>query len=120
VAYNTNWLLEPFQKFTGRRVKTINIVGGGAQSDIWCQIFADVMNVEVRQVTDPVYANARGAAWIGAVGLKELAFSDIPGLVSFKKIYMPDPQNRALYTEKFNVFKLIYRQMKGIYKRLNR
>jgi len=120
VAYNTNWLLEPFQKFTGRRVKTINIVGGGAQSDIWCQIFADVMNVEVRQVTDPVYANARGAAWIGAVGLKELAFSDIPGLVSFKKIYMPDPQNRTLYTEKFNVFKLIYRQMKGIYKRLNR
>ena len=120
VAYNTNWLLEPFQKFTGRKVKSINIVGGGAQSDIWCQIFADVMNVEIRQVADPVYANARGAAWIGAVGLNEISFSDIPGLVSFKKIYMPDPLNRTLYTEKFNVFKLIYRHMKGIHKRLNR
>lgn len=120
IALNTRWMLAPVEKFLKRKVESMTIVGGGAQSNVWCQIFADVMNVEIRQVADPVYANARGAAWIGAVGLKELSFSDIPGLVSFKKIYMPDPQNRALYTEKFNVFKLIYRQMKGIHKRLNR
>ena len=78
------------------------------------------MNVEIKQVADPVYANARGAAWIGAVGLKEIAFSDIPAMVNFKKIYMPDPQNRKVYEEKFSVFKQIYHQMKGIYSRLNR
>ncbi len=26
---------------------------GGAQSDVWCQIFADVMNLEIKQVADP-------------------------------------------------------------------
>jgi hypothetical protein len=41
-------------------------------------------------------------------------------MVSFKKIYMPDPQNRKEYEEKFAIFKQIYRQMKGIYSRLNR
>lgn len=120
VAFNTRWLLAPVEKFLGRPVPSINIVGGGAQSDVWCQIFADVMNLEIKQVTDPVYANARGAAWIGAVGLGEIQFSDIPRLVQFRRLYQPQPQNRALYEEKFAVFKLIYRQMKGVYARLNR
>ena len=60
IAYNTRWLLAPVEKFMHRKVERINIVGGGAQSDVWCQIFADIMNVEIRQVEDPVYANARG------------------------------------------------------------
>ncbi len=119
IAFNSRWLLAPMQKFMGRKVETIHIAGGGAQSDIWCQIFADVMGVEIKQVADPIYANARGAAWIAAVGLGEISFDDIPGLVSFKQSYTPDPQNRAIYEEKFAVFKQIYQQMKGLYRRLN-
>lgn len=119
IAFNTRWLLAPVEKFMGRKVNSINIVGGGAQSDVWCQIFADVMNVEIKQVADPIYANARGAAWIAAVGLGEIRFSDIPQLAQFKRIYKPQSQNRALYDEKFDVFKSIYKQMKGIFRRLN-
>ena len=74
VAFNTRWLIEPFERFMGRKVEKIHLVGGGGNSDVWCQIFADVMNVEIRQVQDPVQANARGAAWIAAVGLGEIAF----------------------------------------------
>jgi xylulokinase len=119
VALNTRWLLSPVEKFLGRKVNSINIVGGGAQSDVWCQVFADVMGVEIRQAADPVYANARGAAWIAAVGLGEIRFSDIPQLVQFKKVYKPQSPHRAVYDEKFDVFKLIYKQMKGIHARLN-
>jgi xylulokinase len=119
IAFNTRWLLPPVEKFLGRKVNSINIVGGGAQSDVWCQIFADVMNVEIKQVTDPIYANARGAAWIAAVGLGEIQFSEIPRLVQFKGKYQPQSQHRALYDEKFEVFKQLYKQMKGIYRRLN-
>ncbi len=119
IAFNTRWLLKPVEKFLGREVEQINIVGGGAQSDVWCQIFADVMNVEIRQVADPIYANARGAAWIAAVGLGEICFSDVPGLVEIKRVYAPQSANRALYDERFAIFTQIYRRMKGIYKRLN-
>jgi xylulokinase len=119
IAFNTRWLLSPVEKFLGRKVSTINIVGGGAQSDVWCQIFADVMNVEIKQVADPIYANARGAAWIAAVGLGEIKFDDISQLVQFKQAYKPQSQNRALYDEKFEVFKQIYKQTKSIYARLN-
>jgi xylulokinase len=119
IAFNTRWLLAPVEKFMGRKVKSINIVGGGAQSDVWCQIFADVMNVEIKQVADPIYANARGAAWIAAVGLGEIQFADIPALIQFKNTYQPQAQNRSMYDDRFNIFKLIYKQMKGIYQRLN-
>jgi len=119
IAYNTRWLFKPVEKFLGREVESINIIGGGAQSDVWCQIFADVMDVEIKQVADPIYANARGAAWIGAVGLGEIAFSDIPDLVEIKKRFLPLSENRKLYDQRFEIFTQIYKQMKGIYKRLN-
>ncbi len=119
IALNTKWLMTPVEKFLGKKVDSINIVGGGAQSDVWCQIFADVINVEIKQVADPVYANARGAAWIGAVGIGEIKFEDVSRLVEFKKTYTPNQVNRSLYDERFDVFKSIYKQMKGVYKRLN-
>src|SRR6266498_11337 len=120
IAFNTRWLLSPVEKFLGQKVNSINIVGGGAQSDVWCQIFADVMNVEIKQVADPIYANARGAAWIGAAGMNEIKFGEIPQLVQYKCVYQPQSQNRALYDEKFEIFREIYKQMKGVYQRLNR
>lgn len=119
IALNTRWLLSPVDKFLGRPTQSINIVGGGAQSDIWCQVFADIMNVEIRQVDDPIYANGRGAAWIGAVGLGEITFADVPRLVQYRRSYNPEEKNRALYDERFALFTLIYRQMKNVYKRMN-
>ncbi len=119
IALNTKWLMTPVEKFLGKQVDSINIVGGGAQSDVWCQIFADVMNVEIKQVAEPVYANARGAAWIGAVGLGEISFADVPKLVKIKQAYTPNNKNRSLYDERFDTFKTIYKQMKGVYKKLN-
>lgn len=119
VAFNTRWLLAPVEKFLGQKVDRISIVGGGAQSDVWCQIFADVMNLEIHQVADPIYANARGAAWIAAVGLGEIQFSNIPGMVEIQQVYKPNPQHRVLYDQRFDIFKKIYRQMRGIYRELN-
>jgi xylulokinase len=119
VAFNTRWLLQPVEKFLGRKLPAINIVGGGAQSDVWCQIFADVLSVDINQVSDPIYANARGAAWIAAVGLGEIRYDDIPALVSYKHTYNPNPANRDLYNDRFEVFTQIYKQMKAVYKRLN-
>jgi len=78
-----------------------------------------VMNVEIKQVADPRYANARGAAWIAAVGLGEIKFDDVSELVLFKRAYQPQSKNRALYDNKFDIFKQIYKQMKGVYHLLN-
>ena len=119
IALNTRWLLQPIKRFLKRDVDLIHIVGGGAQSDVWCQIFADVLNVRIKQVQDPVYANARGAAWIGAVGMKEIRFEDIPALVQIKKEYSPLEKNRSIYDQKFEYFLKIYDRMKVVYNKMN-
>jgi len=119
VAFNTNWLMKPVQDFLGCRPPRIHIVGGGAQSRVWCQIFADVMDTEICQVADPIQANARGAAWIAAAGLGAIKLTDVGNLVKFQKIYSPQAANRAVYAEKFEIFKQIYKQISPIYHRMN-
>jgi len=120
VAFNTRWLLEPVEKFCGRPMNPINIVGGGANSNVWCQIHADVLNRTIRQVQDPVLANARGAALIAAVGLGLTTFDHIRQHVPIQHEYQPNPANRKLYDERFAEFVNIYKQTKKIYERLNR
>jgi len=75
--------------------------------------------VKIRQVNDPIQANARGAAFIAAVGLGYLTFADIPQKVEIKATFTPNPDNRALYDKLFVEFTRFYHQNKGSYKRLN-
>ena len=120
VALNTRWLLKPVEKFLDRRVTALNLVGGGAQSAVWCRIFADVLGVEVRQVREPIQANARGAAWIAAVSLGEIEFRDLPGLVGIDEVFAPQAANRVVYDERFAAFLELHKRLRGLYRRLNR
>jgi xylulokinase len=119
VAFNTRWLLPPTEKFLGRKVEQLSIVGGGGKSDVWCQILADVMNLSIRQVCDPIQANARGAALIAGVGLGYLKFEDIPEKIEVKATYHPNPENRSLYDKLYAEFQTFYKQNKASYQRLN-
>jgi xylulokinase len=119
VAFNTRWLLHPFEKFLGRSFDAINVVGGGATSNVWCQIFADVLNRPMRQLKDPIQANVRGAAFIAAVGLGILSYSAVPEHIEYQREYQPNPAHRAVYDTYFREFVNIYRRNKGIYRRLN-
>ena len=65
----------------------IHMVGGGAASDIWCQIHADILNRTIKQVKDPIQANARGSAFIASAALGYMDFSDIPEYIQIKDVY---------------------------------
>lgn len=119
VAYNTRWNLTYVERFIKRKLDPINIVGGGAKSDVWCQVFADVMNREIRQVVDPMQANARGAALIASVGLGDIVFDEIPELVEVQNTFTPNPKHRSLYDRLFKEFVGIYRNNRAMYRRLN-
>ena len=120
VALNSRWLLEAVEKFAGRRLDSLAFVGGGANSDQWSQIHADVLGREIRQVADPVLANVRGAAILTLLALDRIALTDVPAMVEVKRTYRPDPANAAEYDLLFAEFVTLYKQTKGIFKRLNR
>ena len=62
VAANSAWLLGYVEKFGGQELSPIRLVGGGAQSTLWCQIYADTLDREIEQVPQPLLAQTRGAA----------------------------------------------------------
>lgn len=120
VAYNARWALEQMEAFAGQPLKALNMVGGGAISDIWCQIHADVMNRVVHQMKDPIQANVRGAALLASAALGYLRYDDIPDRVPVAKTFTPDPAHRQIYDELFAEFKQIYKNNRKAYARLNK
>jgi xylulokinase len=120
VAYNSRWLLGAVEGFIGRRFDSLNMIGGGANSNIWCQIHADILDRTIRQMKQPMLANARGAAFLASVALGDLSFDDVPSRTEIACTYKPNPENRKLYDELFRDFVDIYNSNKKIYARLNR
>jgi xylulokinase len=120
VAYNSRWLLKYVEQFIGRRVTAINAVGGGAKSNVWCQIHADVLQRTIRQVKDPWLTNLRGAAWLAALALGVASIDDIEKHTPIAHTYAPNPDHRRLYDELFAEFVNIYQRNKPIFARLNR
>jgi xylulokinase len=119
VALNTRWMLEPFARFLPRRPETITAVGGGSQSDVWCQIFADVTGIAIEQPEDAIQANAVGAAFIAGVGIGALHFEDLPGLRRVHRVYEPRQAQRSLYEDRFATFREAHKRLAPLYRRIN-
>ncbi|GAA0741011.1 FGGY-family carbohydrate kinase [Ideonella azotifigens] len=119
VALNTRWMLEPFARLLGRDVGTITAVGGGAQSDVWCQIMADVTGQPIRQLASPIQANAIGAAFIAAVALGELRFDELDGMRRVRATYAPNLALQRLHQDQFETFKEVRTRLAPLYRRLN-
>ena len=120
VAFNSRWLLGAVEKFVGRPFEALAFVGGGANSDLWAQIHADITGRTIRQVTDPVLANVRGVALLTLLTLGRVRVADIPGMVTVRAEYRPDPSTAAVYDEMAAEFVNLYKQTKAIHRRLNR
>ncbi len=120
VAYNTRWLLHHVERFTRRRLEPIVMVGGGAQSDLWCQIHADVLDRTVHQAEDPIQVNVRGTGILAHVALGHLRWEEVPGLVPIAATYQPNRVHKAVYEEAYAAFRQIHKRNRATYRRLNR
>ncbi|TFH30710.1 MAG: hypothetical protein E4H00_04695 [Myxococcales bacterium] len=120
VAYNTRWLMGGVESFIGRPFEGLRFIGGGASSELWCQIFADVLNRPIDRVADPLSANVRGAAFVAAVGLGKLNVEDIPSRVPIEKRYMPNLSHQPIYDELFKAFLEIQKNSEAMCNRLNK
>jgi xylulokinase len=119
VAYNSRWLLSYVERFIGHRLEAITAVGGGAQSELWCQVHADVLDRTVRQAGQPVLASARGAALLASVALGRLRWDEVAATVPIARTFQPDPARRRVYDTLFPEFVNLYRSTRKIYARLN-
>jgi xylulokinase len=110
LAYNNRWTKEAAEKFIRRPIQSFRFSGGGALSDLWAQIHADVLKTPIYQVDDPVNTTLRGVALLGFVSLGLLSLDDIPRLVKIKRVFDPE-------TEKFSVYDKMYAQYRRVFSR---
>jgi len=93
----------------GVKIESASMVGGETKSNIWNQIKADIIGIEIRipEVDD---AAALGAALLAGTGTGK--YSSIQRAaeetVRIKRIYKPNLENRKLYLEAYRRHKEIY------------
>ncbi len=119
VALNVRWLFGYYEKFLKRSVPAVRILGGGAQSDLWCQIIASTLDRRVEQVADPLNAQLRGVALWTRVCAGELTLQQAAALVPVAHTFTPDPAEREIYAQHFGQYRRLYSSLKGFYRRMN-
>ncbi len=98
-AFNLLTCIQAFRE-SGATIDRIDAVGGGAQSDAYLTVLADVWGVPVRRRTIVEEANSLGAAVTGAVGLGLADFTAARALSEVTAEFVPDPGRHAAYADR--------------------
>jgi xylulokinase len=101
----------------GVDIKQVKITGGGAKSDIWAQMIADVFNVEVLTI-EIEEGPALGAAILAMVGngLFQTVELACEKMIKEKQKFKSNPDNVLAYQAKYADFLKIYPVIKNLYK----
>jgi xylulokinase len=105
---------------TGTEVRELVAIGGGAASDLWCQIVADASGKTVRR-SDTVEASSLGAAVCAAVGAGWYASAAAAAEAMCGKITRctePNPSGRERYSELLDIYRGLYPQLRGTFAKL--
>ncbi len=114
VAHNSRWLHDAVEHLCRRRLDPLRIIGGGAQSALWCAIHADVLERTVEQVAAPVFANLRGAALLAGLALGHVDRHEVRTLVPVAARFEPSGQ-AARYRAAAAEFPRLYRAQKPLF-----
>jgi xylulokinase len=118
VACHAAWLHDAVEGFVGERLEPIRILGGGARSDLWCQITADVLERRLERVVDPTDTVLRGAALLAGIGLHAITRQDVAALVEVDRAFEPDPATRDVYRRLRAELPRLHRAQRGLSTRL--
>lgn len=120
VALQMRWLADEAEHLLGIHFESLRFAGGGAQSDTWAAIMADVLGRPIEQITDPRRANCRGAGFLGLLSLGALTLGDLDALVPVRRRYEPRPEATALFDERTLLYRELHTSLAQPMKRLRR
>lgn len=98
----------------------VRLTGGGAQSHVWSQMFADILGVRV-EVTKGNEIGALGTALTAAVGtgIYKNFNEATQQMVVVDRIHEPDLQRSKLYQKKYRAYNELINAMSGPWDHLN-
>lgn len=104
---------------SGLTVTNVRAADGGAASDLWLQIAADVLERPVTRI-DKHPGSCLGAAFVAAVGAGHLSdWSRIETYVDQGRVFEPDPGRSRQYAKKYANWRESYERLKTLYPQLS-
>jgi len=119
VAHQTRWILDRSEKVLRHQLTDIHILGGGAQSDLWCQIHADILGRPLRRIDQPLLANVRGAAMFAGLVTGRLTADQVEGRAPIDRTFEPTPDTADKYAARHGEFLRLTKSQEAMYHRLN-
>jgi xylulokinase len=116
VAFAARDNIEIFQK-KNIQINEVRLTGGGAKSNVWGQIFTDVLGVRITvpRVKD---SGALGSAVLAGIpaGIFKDVHEGVSSMVKVDKVYIPNPVNTYKYEKIFQIYKKLYALLMDFYK----
>jgi xylulokinase len=113
VGYSARLVMDSLEASACLRPREINHSGGGAASDIWCQIRADILARPIKRMA------FRDAGVLGAAVMAGAGIRLFPSLgeaaqdfVSVDRMFEPDPDQLRRHDDRFERYKMLYLQLK--------
>jgi xylulokinase len=103
----------------GLEVDEVRLIGGGAESRLWSQIIADILNRDIRV---PVGTDAAfGAALMAGIGAGffEMTADSISNVIKFRSDHSPSPESNKIYSELFKIYTEAACNLQGISHKLH-
>ncbi len=96
-------------------IEEIRATGGGASSDVWLQIKADILNTEITALSCREVGAAGTAALAGkAVGAFDDLAETVEKMAKVRKIFTPNTENNKIYSTLYKKYANIYKAVKEI------
>lgn len=120
ICYMLRWKIEMYKNETGHTIDSIRVVGGGASSDIWMQMMANILKIPVQVPSNPRHAGSIGTAYCALIGLGVCQnLNESAEKIKVEKVFHFNDVYEKRYDKLFNVFKNIYPSLEDIYATLN-
>ncbi len=115
VAFSARLAMEALERSAGIIPGQIQTGGGGAASDRWCQIRADVFGRPFLRVEgrDPGALGAAVMAGVGSGVLPDLAQA-ATAMIRTDRVFEPDAEAKALADRRFAIWRQLYAQVRPI------
>lgn len=103
----------------GLAVTRTRVTNGGARSDLWKQITADVLGLPLEHVSKHP-GSSLGAAFIAGMGVGIFhRWEEIDNFVEIDTVIHPDPANHERYNQLFLIYLELYTSLKDTFPCLN-
>jgi xylulokinase len=118
VSLNLRWAMHATDRLTGHAGTPLRVVGGGANSVLWCQMLADVLQRPIERMDAPELGSARGAAMTAAVAAGWHAdLTPALAMARVARTFLPDHTAADFYAGRFARFLAAHRRLRPWYRR---